>query len=70
MKFSASFSGNRGDIVQCLKQSLHSQDAWQFSSGKPKLAKMHKNNFLCCIFAQTVGLLILTLTAMLYASFR
>ena len=37
MKFAASFSGNRGDIVQCLKQSLHSQDAWQFSSGKPNL---------------------------------
>ena len=38
--------------------------AVQFSSGKPKLAKMHiETNIACCIFAQTVGLPVLALTA-------
>jgi hypothetical protein len=36
--------------------------AGQFSSGKPKLAKMLMKNIVGSIFAQTVGLLILALT--------
>ena len=38
--------------------------------GQAETRKNAWNKFKCCIFAQTVGLLILTLTAMLYASFR
>ena len=60
--------------MQCLKQSLHSQDAWQFSSGKPNLqapanaAQMLKGRcceyhhyvalFICCILLISTNLIL------------